>query len=97
MRPCVRWPGTATPAFSAWGSSAHPSDWPLLTDALGDDAGLYNVLLLLSGTPHMQAVHRAREIPPEVTRDTVLDLKLNLETRDLPLPVRASGAGARAT
>ncbi len=57
-------------------------DWPLLTAALGPDAGLFNMLLLLSGTPHMQEIHRARGVPAQVTRDTALDLKLNLETED---------------
>lgn len=56
--------------------------WPLLTTALDRDAGMFYVLVLLSGTPQMQAVHRARRIPPEVIKDTVLDLKLQLETED---------------
>jgi hypothetical protein len=49
---------------------------------LGNDAGIFNVLLLLSGTPHMQEAHRRRGIPPDIVRDTVLDLKLQLELED---------------
>lgn len=63
----------------------NPREWPLLTQALGADAGLFNLLLLLSGTPAMQEVHRARGIPANVVRDTVLDLKLHLETDDYRL------------
>ena len=62
--------------------SAEIHMWPMLTHALGTDAGFFNALLLLSGTDHMQAVHRARNIPHEVFRDTVLDLDLCARTED---------------
>jgi hypothetical protein len=68
-------------------------DWPLLTAALGPVAGLFNMLLLLSGTPHMQEVHRSRGIPAQVVRDTVLDLKLNLETEDYNIQYGRWGTG----
>src|SRR5438067_970802 len=51
-------------------------EWPLLTATLDRDAGMFYVLVLLSGTPQMQAAHRLRGIPADVVRDTVLDLKL---------------------
>jgi GNAT-like C-terminal domain/N-acyltransferase N-terminal domain len=57
-------------------------DWPLLTAALDRDAGLFYVLVLLAGTPRMQALHRQRGIPVDVVRATVLDLKLQLERED---------------
>ncbi len=56
--------------------------WPLLTAALGNDAGMLNVVLLLSGVPQMQEVHRARGIPAEIVRETALDLKLVMERED---------------
>jgi len=55
---------------------------PLLTTALGREAGLWNVLLLLSGVPAMQQAHRQRGIPEAVARDTIADLKLCIETED---------------
>jgi len=55
---------------------------PLLTDALGDQAGMFNVLILLSGTPQMRAVHRSRGVPESVTRESVTDLDINLHTED---------------
>lgn len=57
-------------------------NWPLLRGALGDEAGLFNVLVLLSGIGDMLAIHRRRGIPPDITRDTVLDLKRGMETND---------------
>ncbi|MBN1671519.1 MAG: DUF5596 domain-containing protein [Kiritimatiellae bacterium] len=56
--------------------------WPLPTHALDRDAGLFYVLVLLSGIPSMQRIHREREIPADVIRDTVADLKRCLETED---------------
>ena len=56
--------------------------WPLLTEALGPDAGGFNTLLLLSGMEQMRATHRRRGIPADVVRDTVLDLRLCTETED---------------
>ncbi|MBI3945211.1 MAG: DUF5596 domain-containing protein [Armatimonadetes bacterium] len=59
--------------------------WPMLTAALGRDAGLFYILVLLSGTPQAQAVHRARAIPPDIARETLRDLNLYCETEDYPL------------
>lgn len=56
--------------------------WPLLTKALGREAGMFYVLILLSGTPQMQRVHRERGIPAYIVRDTVLDLKHCMETEE---------------
>ena len=54
--------------------------FPTLTAALGDEAGMFNVLLLLSGTPYMQAVHRARGVPESVTREQVVEPGHQLRT-----------------
>ncbi len=56
--------------------------FPTLNAALGNEAGMFNVLVLLSGTPYMQAVHRARGVPESVTREQVVDLDINLHTED---------------
>ena len=61
---------------------AFARQWPELTTALGRDAGLFNVLVLLSGTPQLEEFYRRRNIPFEVFRDTVLYLKLRLEGDD---------------
>lgn len=55
--------------------------WPSLEGALQDDAGTFYLLVLLSGLPHMQAIHRAHAVPADVVRDTVLDVKLWLEVQ----------------
>jgi hypothetical protein len=68
--------------FGTDGGRPSVREWPLLTAALGRDAGMFYVLVLLSGTPRMQAVHRQRGIPADVVRATVLDLKLQLERED---------------
>lgn len=85
---------SADDALRAWAWYCHASlfgtdaerpavrDWPLPTAALERDAGMFYVLVLLSGTPRMQELHRRRDIPADVVRDTVLDLKLWLETGD---------------
>lgn len=56
--------------------------WPDLLQALGHDAGMFYVLVLLSGTPQRQEIHRQRAIPADIIKDTVLDLKLCLEVED---------------
>jgi len=70
-------------------------EWPTLSVALDRDAGMFNALVLLSGTPHMQAVHRRRGIPRDVIRDTVHDLKLCIETEDYTREVRGRGISLR--
>jgi len=56
-------------------------DWPSLEEVLGEDGGLLYLAALLSGLPTMQRVHGEHGVPAEVTRDTILDLKLWLEGR----------------
>jgi GNAT-like C-terminal domain/N-acyltransferase N-terminal domain len=50
--------------------------WPVLTTALGDEAGLFNLVVLLAGAPRMQEIHRARAIPEDIVRDTLSDFHI---------------------
>ena len=68
--------------FRCENPSVSPRGWPLLTSALGRDAGLFNVLVLLSGTRRMQEFHNSRGISAEIVHDTVLNLKWHLEEGD---------------
>ena len=53
--------------------------WPTLEGTLGDTAGMFYVLALLSGVPGMRAIHEARGIPPGIVRDTVSQIQARLE------------------
>jgi len=50
--------------------------WPTDPRELPDWAGMFYPVVLLSGGRFMQALHRGRGVPPEVTRDTAGDLEL---------------------
>jgi hypothetical protein len=50
--------------------------WPVLTTVLGNDAGLFNLVVLLSGAPEMQRIHRAHLVPEEIIRATLSDFQL---------------------
>jgi len=65
--------------FVAQGVSVPFRDWPLLTPALGRDAGLFNVIVLLSGTPKVRAFHRAHGVPDDVARHTLNNLELCMQ------------------
>ena len=54
--------------------------WPPLDEYLGQDAGLLNVLVMLSLVPAMQETYRRLGIPANIVRDTVADLRLWMET-----------------
>lgn len=53
--------------------------WPVLKEALEDDAGMFYLVVLLSGLPLMRSVHQAHSVPTEIVRDTILDVKFWLE------------------
>jgi len=53
--------------------------WPAAPAAMGGEAGRFYLVVLLSGFRVMQEEHRKHAIPPDVVRDTVLDLKAWLE------------------
>ena len=48
--------------------------WPPLTALLGADAALFNLLVVLSNLPAVQALYAAHTIPPDVARDTLADV-----------------------
>jgi len=54
--------------------------WPPLDGYLGWEAGLLNVLVMLSAVPEMQEVYRKLGIPDDIMKDTVADLRLWMET-----------------
>jgi hypothetical protein len=49
--------------------------WPLLAAAVGPDADLLYLLVLLSGMPRLMDLYRQRRIPPSVARETLSDLE----------------------
>lgn len=52
------------------------SRWPRLTEALGDDAGLFYLLVALASVPKVQALHARQGIPPNITQDTIQQVRL---------------------
>ncbi len=50
--------------------------WPVLTATLGNDAGLFNLVVLLAGAPEMERIHRAHAIPEDIIRATLSDFQL---------------------
>lgn len=54
--------------------------WPPLDEYLGEQAGLLNVLVMLSVVPEMQATYRRLGIPTDILMETVADMKLWMET-----------------
>lgn len=62
--------------------AGHPevSAWPLPDGAMGDLAGLFYVVVVLSGTEFRERVHRQRGIPLAVVRETVSDLEICIRT-----------------
>ena len=50
-----------------------PSDWPLLTDLLGEYGGAFYLLVILSGLPAIRRVHADLGIPEKIARDTFRD------------------------
>lgn len=60
----------------AWDEADYPREqidqWPELDDALGDDAGLFYLLVLLDAIPRVQALHGSLGVPREVTEADLL-------------------------
>jgi hypothetical protein len=54
--------------------------WSPLDDYLGADAGLLNVLVMLAAVPQMLEVYHRLNIPADIYRDTLSDLRLWMET-----------------
>jgi len=57
----------------------HADGWPSLEHALGDDAGMFYLLVLLSGVPQMKSVHRSHRVPEEVIRDNSREIRARLD------------------
>lgn len=49
---------------------AQPSDWPSFTRMLGDDGGIFYLLVGLAAIPLIRTWHRELGIPEDITRDT---------------------------
>ena len=54
-------------------------EWAPPPEAVGDDAGMLYLLVLLSGVPGMRAMHQARGIPPDIVRDTLGQIQDRLD------------------
>ena len=61
-------------------SSRLADDWPCMKGPLGERAGLFYLLVLLSRFPEMRSVHRAHGIPERVVRDSMEQIYLRGET-----------------
>ena len=61
-------------------SSRLADDWPCLKGTMGELAGLFYLLVLLSRFPEMRSVHRAHGIPERVLRDSMEQIYLRGET-----------------
>ena len=57
-------------------SSRFADNWPCMTGSLGETAGLFYLLVLLSWFPEMRAVHRAHGLPEQVVRDSMEQIYL---------------------
>ncbi|HHW10472.1 MAG TPA: DUF5596 domain-containing protein [Firmicutes bacterium] len=49
-------------------------EWPYLTQVLGDEAGLFYLLVGLAMVPRVKEVHRKMGVPAEVSRETCLQI-----------------------
>jgi len=58
----------------------HIWQWPTVERALGNDAGVFYLVVLLSGVPMMKEVHESHQVPPAVARETLSDLQSWLES-----------------
>ena len=52
--------------------------WPPLTALLGEDAALFNLLVVLSNLPQLEELYAQHAIPLDVARDTVADVALHV-------------------
>lgn len=54
--------------------------WPTLETTMGEQAGMFYLVVLLSGAPVMREVHARHQVPPEVVRETLSDLTRWMES-----------------
>jgi hypothetical protein len=55
------------------------AQWPTLEGALGEDAGMFYLLVLLSGWPELQTLYSAHDVPTNVAHDTLSEVGITLD------------------
>lgn len=60
------------------GTIGQPLDLPLLPEVLGAVGRYFHVLVFVAALPHVQAYHRERRIPRDISRRTLADLGRNM-------------------
>lgn len=55
------------------------NQWPTLKEVLGEEAGMFYLVVLLSGTPKMQAINKSHSVPLEIVRHTLTQLKERID------------------
>ena len=78
------------PKPAEWGRM---SKWPALEQALGEEAGLFDTVVFLSGVPKMHEVHRARQVPEEIIRATLGDVSIGLHSHRHRFGMRPDNVG----
>ena len=53
-------------------------DWPVLRETLGENAGMFYVVVALSGFEQARAIHRERDIPIGIVRHTMYDVERSI-------------------
>lgn len=56
--------------------------WPSLWDSMTSEAGMFNVVILLSATPFVRKKHKSRGIPEDIVKKTLGDLEIAIDTGD---------------
>ncbi len=51
-------------------------DWPALEHALSEFSSVFYLLLGLAAIPRLRTVHKSRDVPEQITRDTALDMRI---------------------
>jgi hypothetical protein len=57
-------------------SAAEIWTWPFVSQYANGPAALIPALVVLAGVPRLQSLHRQRNIPPSVTRDSLADIEI---------------------
>ncbi|MDA0837261.1 MAG: acyltransferase domain-containing protein [Planctomycetota bacterium] len=52
------------------------AEWPLLEKSLGDESGVFYLLVILDAARHAVESHHQRKLPEEVTRETCSDIRI---------------------
>jgi len=62
----------------AYGGGPSARDWPLPTDALGDDAGMFYLLGTISNYPAARRAHEEHNIPADIVAATMGNIRFQL-------------------